>query len=38
MWNDILSSELRELMDEVEANEPDLNLEDMERWLATQPS
>jgi hypothetical protein len=29
---------LRELMDEIEANEPDLDLEEMERWLAKQHS
>jgi hypothetical protein len=38
MWNDIPSAELRQLMDEIEANEADLDLEAMERWLATQPS
>jgi len=32
----MLFSELRELMDEIEANEPDLDLEEMERWLRCQ--
>ena len=33
MWNDIPSDELRQLMDEIRANEPVLDLEALERWL-----
>jgi hypothetical protein len=36
MWNDIPADELRQLMDEMAANEPELDLAAFDRWLEMQ--
>ena len=36
MWNDIPAAELRELMDDMAANDPALDLEAFDRWLEMQ--
>jgi len=36
MWNDISAVELRQLMDEMEANGPELDLAALDHWLEMQ--
>ena len=36
MWNDISAVELRELMDEMEANGPELDIPALDQWLEKQ--